>query len=155
MLSVCASLIWQGTVKLISRVVVSVCTLTSRKWDIMLLYILVIYWFVRFFGFGNIMDEKYLSCVLNHFSYVRFFVTPWSVALQAPLFLGFSRQESWSGLPFLSPGNLPDPGIEPGSLALQADLLLFEPPRKLYNTKNYSPKVTKYRISNCCEESNS
>ena len=44
---------------------------------------------------------------------------------------GFSRQESWSGLPFPSPGDLPDPGIEPGSPALQADALLSEPPGKL------------------------
>ena len=43
----------------------------------------------------------------------------------------FSRQEYWNGLPFLSPGDLPDPGIKPGSLVLQADSLLFEPPGKL------------------------
>ena len=50
-------------------------------------------------------------------------VTPWTVAHQAPLSTGFSRQESWSGLPFPSPGDLPDLGIEPMSLALQADSL--------------------------------
>ena len=54
-------------------------------------------------------------------SNVRLFVTPWAVAYQAPLSMGFSRQEYWSGLPFPSPGDLPDPGIEPGSPALQAD----------------------------------
>ena len=48
------------------------------------------------------------------------FVTPWIVALQAPLCMGFSKQEYWSGLPFPSPGDLPDPGIELRSLALQA-----------------------------------
>ena len=48
-------------------------------------------------------------------------VTPWTVACQAPLSMGFSRQEYWSGLPFPSPGDLPNPGIEPGSPALQAD----------------------------------
>ena len=48
-------------------------------------------------------------------------VTQWTVARQSPLSMGFSRQEYWSGLPFPSPGDLPDPGIEPGSLALQAD----------------------------------
>ena len=53
-------------------------------------------------------------------------VTPWTVAHQAPLSMGFSRQEYWSGLPFLSSGDLPDPGIEPGSPALQADDLLTE-----------------------------
>ena len=53
--------------------------------------------------------------------------TPWTVAHQAPLSMGFSRQESWSGLPFPSLGDLPDPGIEPGPLALQADSSLTEP----------------------------
>ena len=48
-------------------------------------------------------------------SRVRLFVTPWTVANQAPPSMGFSRQEYWSGLPFPSPGDLPDPGIEPGS----------------------------------------
>ena len=51
---------------------------------------------------------------------------PWTVAHQVPLSLGFSRQEYWSGLPFLSPWDLPDPGIEPRSPALQADDLLTE-----------------------------
>jgi len=55
-------------------------------------------------------------------------VTPWVVARQASLSLGFPRQEYWSGLPFPSPGDLPDPGIEPISPALQADSLLTEPP---------------------------
>ena len=49
---------------------------------------------------------------------------------QAPLSMGFSRQEYWSGLPFTSPGDLSNPGIEPGSLALQADSLPSEPPGK-------------------------
>ena len=52
--------------------------------------------------------------------------TPWTVAHQAPLPMGFSRQESWSELPFPSPGDLPDPGIKPMSLALQADSLPTE-----------------------------
>ena len=52
--------------------------------------------------------------------------SPWAVACQAPLSMGFSREEYWSGLPFLSPGDLPDPGIEPGSPVLQADSLLTE-----------------------------
>ena len=46
-------------------------------------------------------------------SHVRLFATPWTVALQAPLSMGFSKQEYWSGLPFPSPGDLPDPGTEP------------------------------------------
>ena len=57
---------------------------------------------------------------------VRLFATPWCVACQAPPSMGFSRQEYWSGWPFPPPGNLPNPGIEPGSLALQADSLPSE-----------------------------
>ena len=60
-------------------------------------------------------------------SRVRLFATPWTAAYQAPPSMGFSRQECWSGLPFPSPGDLPDPGIEPGSPALQADALPSEP----------------------------
>ena len=59
-------------------------------------------------------------------SRVQLFATPWTVARQAPLSMGFSRQEYWSGLPFPSPGDLPKPGIEPGSPALQADALSSE-----------------------------
>ena len=54
-------------------------------------------------------------------------VTPWTVARQAPLSMGFPRQEYWSGLPFPSPGDLPDPATEPGSPALQANSLLRLP----------------------------
>ena len=57
------------------------------------------------------------------------FVTPWVVAHQAPLSTGFSQQEYWSGLPFPPPGDLPHPGIEPGSPALQADSLQLSPCR--------------------------
>ena len=63
-------------------------------------------------------------------SRVQLFVTPWTVAHQAPTSMGFSRQEYWSGLPFPSPGDLPDPGIEPRSPAFQADALTSEPPGK-------------------------
>ena len=66
---------------------------------------------------------KLLSCV-------QLFVTLWTIAYQAPLSMGLSRQEYWSGLPFPSPGDLPDPGIELMCPALQADALLSEPPRK-------------------------
>ena len=61
-------------------------------------------------------------------------MTPWTVAYQAPPSVGFSCQEYWSGLPFPSPGDLPNPGIEPGSPALQADALPSEPPGKLKNS---------------------
>ena len=66
---------------------------------------------------------KSLSCV-------SLFATPWTVAYQAPPSMGFSRQGYWSGLPFPSPGDLPYPGIEPGSPAFQADALTSEPPGK-------------------------
>ena len=67
---------------------------------------------------------------MKSLSLVRLFVTPWTVAYQASLSMGFSRQECWSGLPFPSPGDLPDPGIKPGFPALQAHALLSEPPGK-------------------------
>ena len=63
-------------------------------------------------------------------SHVRLFATPWTVTYQVPPSMGFSRQEYWSGLPFPSPGDLPDPGIEPRSPALEADALTSEPPGK-------------------------
>ena len=59
-------------------------------------------------------------------SHVQLFAIPWTVAQQAPLSMEFSRQKYQSGLPFPSPGDLPDPGIKPGSSALQADSLLTE-----------------------------
>ena len=58
-------------------------------------------------------------------SRVRLFATPWTVAYQAPPSMGFSSQEYWSRLPFPSPGDLPNPGIEPRSPALEADTLTF------------------------------
>ena len=69
----------------------------------------------------KVSEMKLLSCV-------RLFATPWTVAYQAPLSMGFSRQECWSGLPFPSPGDVPDPGIELGSPTLQTDALPSEPP---------------------------
>ena len=78
--------------------------------------------------------NSHLSCLLHIYihmwkslSRVRLFATSWTVAYQAPPSMGFSRQEYWSGLPFPSPGDLPDPGIEPGSPAFQADALTSEP----------------------------
>ena len=72
------------------------------------------------------------------------FVTPWTVAYQASLSMEFFRQEYWSGLPFPSPGDLPDPGIKPRSPTLQADTSPSEPPGKplniAYSTK---PLLTK------------
>ena len=67
---------------------------------------------------------------MKSLSRVRLFATPWTVAHQAPPSMRFSRQEYWSGLPFLSLGDLPDPGIEPRSPVLEADALTSEPPRQ-------------------------
>ena len=63
-------------------------------------------------------------------SRIPLFATLWTIVSQAPLSMGLSRQEYWSGLPCPSPGNLPNPGVEPKSSALQADFLPPEPPGK-------------------------
>ena len=67
---------------------------------------------------------------MKSLSRVRLFAIPWTVAYKAPLSMEFSRQEYWNGLPFPSPGDLPDPGIKPWSPTLQADALPSEPPGK-------------------------
>jgi len=79
---------------------------------------------------GRVLEWVAFPSPCVSFSRVQIFVIPWTVALQAPLFMEFSRQEYWSGLPFPSPGDLPDPGIESMSPALQADSLPSEPPGK-------------------------
>ena len=63
---------------------------------------------------------RFACCVLSCFSHVRLVATPWAVTHQAPLSMGFSRRDYWSGLPFPSPEDLPDPEIEPVSLASPA-----------------------------------
>ena len=68
--------------------------------------------------------------VLSHFSHVQLFAIVWTIAHQAPLSMGFFRQECWSGLPFPTPGDRPGPGIKPSSPvspALQVDSLPSEP----------------------------
>ena len=70
-----------------------------------------------------IREMQIKTTVRYHFIIVQLFATLWTVAYQAPLSMGFSRQEYWSGLPFPSPGDLPNAGIKPGSSALQADTL--------------------------------
>ena len=77
-------------------------------------------------------------------SRVRLFATPWTVANRAPPSMGFSRQEYWSGLPFPSPGELPDPGIEPKSPALQMDSLLlnhYRSPNRHLTKKIYRRQI--------------
>ena len=89
------------------------------------------------------------ACILSHFSHVQLFVTLWTKAHQAPLSMGFSKQEYWSKLPCYPPGDLPDPGIEPissASSALQADSLPTEPlgkptPKDIPNNTDLSVKL--------------
>ena len=89
------------------------------------------------YGFSNsyvwVWKWKWFSCVW-------LFATLWTVAYQAPPSMGFSRQENWSWLPFPSPGDLPDPGIEPRSPAFQADALTSEPPGKPMEDMMYLAK---------------
>ena len=67
---------------------------------------------------------------LSHFSHVQLFVTPWTVACQAPPSMGFSRQAYWSGLPFPTPGDLPNPGIETETPAMAGRFFTTEPPEQ-------------------------
>ena len=84
-----------------------------------------------------ISKESYAMCMLSD---VWLFAAPWTVACQVPESIEFSSQESWSGLPFHTPGNLPDPGIKPTSLALASRFITTKPPwkhiSKKYLTKN-------------------
>ena len=71
----------------------------------------------------------------------RLFATPWTIAYHSPQSMEFSRQEYWSGLPFPSPGDLPDPGIEPRFPALLADALPSEPPGKTTRGLNTATNI--------------
>ena len=72
-------------------------------------------------------------CEVKSLNPVRLFATPWTVAYRAPQYMEFSRQEYWSGLPFPSPGDLPNPRIKPGSPVLRTDVFPSKPPGKLLN----------------------
>ena len=76
----------------------------------------------------SLVNLCFVTVKVNSLSHVRLFATPWTVTCQAPLSKGFSRQEYWSWLPFPSPGDLPNPGIKPGSPTWQADDLSSGPP---------------------------
>ena len=80
----------------------------------------------------NTRHHYQLSCAVKLLSRVQLFATPWTVACQTSPSMGFSRQKYWSGLPYPSPGDPPNPEIKPGSPALQADSLLIEPPGNPY-----------------------
>ena len=83
------------------------------------------------FNSSRIRVASLTVCVLSNSVMSELFATPWTVAHQAPLSLGFSRQECWSELPFPSPEDFPDPWIELRSPALQADSLPSQPSEKL------------------------
>ena len=85
---------------------------------------------------------------LKLLSYVQLFKTSWTVAYQASLSMGFSRQEYQSGLPFPSPEDLPDPGIEPRSPTLQADALPSEPPGKPKNVQTIMQLHSSHMLAN-------
>ena len=74
--------------------------------------------------------ELEVKVKVKSLSRVRLFVTPWTVACLAPLTMGYPKQEYWNRLQFSTPGDLPDPGIEPRSPTFQADALTSEPPGK-------------------------
>ena len=76
-------------------------------------------------------SDSFMS--VKSLSRVRLFASPWTVDYEAPPSKEFSRQEYWNGLPFPSPGDLPNPGVEPRSPALQADTLPSEPPGKPFS----------------------
>ena len=80
--------------------------------------------------------QEYWKVKVKSLSRVRLFATLWTVASQGPPSMGVSRQEYWSELPFASPEDLPDPGIEARSPAFQADALTSEPPGKPRSMKN-------------------
>ena len=86
------------------------------------------------------LDPQCYMCVSC--SVVPYSATPLTAAHQAPLCMEFSRQEYWSGLPFPSPGDLPNPRIEPGSPALQAGSLSSEPPGKPYGLEASEDNVS-------------
>ena len=84
----------------------------------------------RFLGLHSPVSQSgaEVKSEVKSLSRVQLFATSWTAASQAPLSMGFSRQEYWSGLRFPSPGDLPDSGIEPRSPTLQADALPSKPP---------------------------
>ena len=90
----------------------------------------------------SLLSRKQWKVKVKSLIGVRLFATPWTIAYHAPPSVGFSRQECWSGLPFPSPGDLPDPGIEPRSPELQVDTLPSEPAGKLLENGEWGYKAT-------------
>ena len=104
--------------------------------------------YVRLLGSCTKIHMEGRACPLSHFSRVRLFGTLWTVAPQAPLSMGFTRQEHWGGLPCPPPGDLPSPGIESSvssAPALQADSLLLSHQGSPYGTA-VMPQITEARM---------
>ena len=93
-------------------------------------YFIMVTFCISLMAFHMYWSFVYPQNEVKSLSRVRPFATPWTVAYQAPPSLGFSRQEYLNGLPFPSPGDLPNPGFEPRCPVLQADALPSEPPGK-------------------------
>ena len=87
--------------------------------------------------------------MVSRFNLVPHFLTPWTIAQQAPLTMRFSRQEYWSGLPRPSSGDLPHPGIKPGSSILQVESLPSEPTRKPFWELNGHMQSTQNHVCHC------
>ena len=96
-------------------------------------YLINVYLIIFTFMCSPLITRNSLLLLLSLY-HVRLFVTPWTVASQAPLSMGFPRQKYWSGLPFPSPGDLPNPGIKPVSTALAGRFFTTELPRKPGNS---------------------
>ena len=90
------------------------------------------------------------ACMLSHFSRVRLFETPWTIACQAPLSMDFSRQEYWSGFPCPPSGDLPNPGVKHRSPILQADSLPSKP--KFWMLGFCIMQTEKFQMSELCLE---
>ena len=91
------------------------------------------------------VDSESALCMLSRFSRVWVFATPWTVARQTPLSMGFSRQEYRSGFPCPPPGDLPDPGLKPASPALQADSIPTELSGKPWISFGWSQMMTELK----------
>ena len=117
--SFCLSVAFQISCMWLENLICLPEPLIQRNWELM--FSLFCFYFLTPQLEGRHNSDKLIYSIQwkwSRLSRVWLFATPWAVAYQASQSMGFSRQEYWSGLPFPSPGDLPDPGIEPGSPAL-------------------------------------
>ena len=122
-------------VSTMAKIISNLCVSCLTKWFLTIIYYLTLYLIsITIQHYRICFLSQMVSCVcLCMLSHVWLFVTPWIVAHQAPLSMEFFKQEYWSSLPFSPPGNLPDPGVKPFSLASPAlawGFLTTEPPGK-------------------------